>query len=119
MEKDKYITLDNAISTVALIFQTHLKDKNELNLYNFNRHNKAHRTILETAAIVKKVTQVKLTINCGLKDYIFLKRKYNNLVDFNWTKKREGIDFDKLDFQIGQMYYPQVLNDAYEEYYKR
>lgn len=119
MEKDRYIILDNAISTIALIFQTHLKDKNELNLYNFNRDNKAHRTILETAAIVKKVTQAKLTINCKLKDYIFLKRNYNKLVDFSWTRKREGIDFDKLNFQIQQMYYSQILDDAYEEYYKR
>lgn len=120
MEKEDYRRLDEAIYYVYHWYAKLGESTNTLKLVGFNKEDKSHLTLLQVGAMVKKIYSYDLRINCKFLDYLRLQKKYHNLVEFKRCKGDKNYpSCNTVVTIIEQRFYKNILEDAYEEYYKR
>ena len=120
MNSEEYRKLDEAVASIYQWY-TKLGEANKvIKLIDFDRKKSSHLALLSIASMVKKFQKYDLKINCSIRDYFYLWRKYHKFISF----KRCGKDLnypscDVINIIIEGDFYKGILEKIYEEYYKR
>ena len=120
MDNERYRELDTVVYDVYCIFLKEGEKDKCIKLIDFDRHNDSHMALFYIAQMEKKIVDYKLEIKCKIRDYLWMKRRFNKLVSFKMCRDYgEHSDCKYITNAIEQMYGEGVLKEVYETYYKR
>lgn len=110
----------DAILNVALInLFTLSKEKQVIELNNFDINNRSHLCLLNVAKIAQDTFNFQVTIHCSVLNYWKLKRKMKFHKWFKFNFKSNGINCDKFIEDIENANDAAgIFIDIFEQYYK-
>lgn len=118
MEYD-YKKMDRAVAETIIYFHDMCAARKEIVLLNFNRHSLSHHAILQIATIAGGLYGMKIYVNCGIIDYLKIKKKYKKKAEIRrHTTQINGIFCEALVRRIeNKVEEVGILKKVYEAYY--
>lgn len=120
MNSEEYRKLDEAVASIYQWY-TKLGEANKIiKLIDFDRKESSHLALLSIASMVKKFQKYDLKINCSIRDYFYLWRKYHKSISFKRCRKDLNYpSCNAINTITEDNFYKGILEKIYEEYYKR